>query len=173
MVDLGQDGACIVEERAASIGEFDATRLAAKQQDVELAFEGADLIAERRLLDAEPFRRRCDEAFLGDGDEVAQVAKLQLPYLSDMDFIVSILWTDQGGRITLGHGHQRSHGSIPRLGRGSSAHPRRRDGSLAHLPAPVLMGRRDDRRPRSAREPTGHTDGARPRRTGHGVASPW
>src|SRR5215475_10698021 len=51
-------------------------RLAAEQQDIELALERPDLVAERRLLDAEPLRRACDVAFLGDRQEVAQVAKL-------------------------------------------------------------------------------------------------
>ena len=76
MIDLGKDRAGIGQERLAGVGRLDAARLAAEQLRAELAFERPHLLAQRRLLDAEPLGRPRDLSLLGDGDEVAQVAKL-------------------------------------------------------------------------------------------------
>src|SRR3954451_19237741 len=59
----------------AGLGQLDAARLAVEQLHIELVFERADLLAQGRLLDAEPFRRAGDMALLGNGDEVAKVTQ--------------------------------------------------------------------------------------------------
>ena len=38
------------------------------------------------LLDPQPFRRSGDVLLFRDGDEIAKVAQLHVPYLSDIDF---------------------------------------------------------------------------------------
>ena len=71
--ELREDGARIVEHCAAGIGQLDAARLAAEQLHIELALERLDLLAERRLLHAEPLGRPGDVALLGDRDEIAKM----------------------------------------------------------------------------------------------------
>ena len=66
------------EKGCARLGQLDAARLAAEQLDLELGFERPDLLAERRLLDAEPLGGAGDMAFLGDRDEVAEVAQFHM-----------------------------------------------------------------------------------------------
>ncbi len=57
MIDLRHDGPGIAEQSTPGIGQFDAARLATEQLHVEFPLQRADLLAERRLLHPEPFRR--------------------------------------------------------------------------------------------------------------------
>src|SRR5262249_714604 len=82
VLDLAEDRAGVGEQRAAGLGQRDAARQPAEQLDVELALERADLLAERRLLDAEPLGRAGDVALLGDRQAIAQVAQLPIQNIS-------------------------------------------------------------------------------------------
>ncbi len=90
MIDLGQNRASIGEQRRAGVGQLDAARLAAKQLNIELPLQRANLLAERWLLHAEPFRRPRDMLFLGDGNEVSKMPELHLPYPIDMNITIII-----------------------------------------------------------------------------------
>src|SRR4029077_14635936 len=74
---LREQGARIVEEDASGFGQLDPTRLAQEELGVELAFDGFDQLAKRRLLHAETFGRPRNVPFLGHHDETAEVSKLQ------------------------------------------------------------------------------------------------
>lgn len=50
-------------------------RMAHEQGGADLAFQRLDLLAERRLLDAEPFGGAGDVALARDGHEVAEMAQ--------------------------------------------------------------------------------------------------
>ena len=82
-----------LEKCAARIGELDAARLALEQLHTELFLERADLLAQRRLLNAEACRGPRDMAFFSNGDEIPEVTQLHMPYLSDMDYQLSIYFT--------------------------------------------------------------------------------
>jgi hypothetical protein len=75
---LREDCARIVEECATGSGQFDAARLSAKQLDAQFAFNRLDLPAERRLLHSKPFRSPRDVAFLGGGDEIAEMPEFHV-----------------------------------------------------------------------------------------------
>lgn len=81
MIDASENGARILEQRHSGIGQPHAARQAMKQPHIELALERTDLLAERRLLDAELRRRAGDMAGFGDGDEITEMAELHNPYL--------------------------------------------------------------------------------------------
>jgi hypothetical protein len=49
-------------------------RPAVKQLRIELGLQRLDLLAQGRLLDAQPFGGARDMALLGHGDEIAEVA---------------------------------------------------------------------------------------------------
>ena len=83
------------QQRTPGLRQLHPAWQAAQQLHVQLALQRADLLTERRLLHAQPFGGAGYVAFLGDGDEVAEVAKFHLPYPIDMDFAVSILWIDR------------------------------------------------------------------------------
>src|SRR4030095_17146188 len=71
----------------------DPARLPTEQLDFELLFQRPDLHAERRLLDAQALGRPGHVLFLGHGDEIAKVAQLHLPYLSNIDWQLIIYFT--------------------------------------------------------------------------------
>ena len=73
-----QDRPGVVEQRLSRRGQFDAARLAAKQHHVEFAFQRANLLRQRRLLDAEPLGGAGDMALFGDRYEVAQVTQFHM-----------------------------------------------------------------------------------------------
>ena len=91
MIDVGQNRTGVGEQRRSGVGELDAARQATEQLHVELALQRANLLAERRLLHAEPLGRPRDMPFLGDGDEIAKMTELHVPYPIDMRIAVSIL----------------------------------------------------------------------------------
>ena len=92
-IDLIENHAGAIEKGSAGVGQLHAARLAAEQLNVQLLLQGADLHAERRLLDTQAFRGPGDVLFFGDGNEIAQVAQLHLPYVSDIDCELIIYFT--------------------------------------------------------------------------------
>src|SRR5258708_37346874 len=102
MIDLGENDARLVEESPTRVGQLDPARLAPEQLHVELAFERANLLAERRLLDAKPRGGARDVGLLGHGNEVTQVPHFHDPYLTDMNITHSIYWIDWRRRAMLG-----------------------------------------------------------------------
>src|ERR1051326_4293746 len=79
MLDPLEDRARFSEQRFARLGQLDTARLAAKQLYIELLLEGSDLLAERRLLDAEPLGRPGHMPGFRDRHEIAKMAQLHLP----------------------------------------------------------------------------------------------
>lgn len=63
------------EEDLARLGQANRTPRAIEEPDAQLALESADLDTERRLRDAQTHRGAREAQLLGDGREVAQVAK--------------------------------------------------------------------------------------------------
>jgi hypothetical protein len=66
------------KESLAGRGQRHAARQAPEQLDLELGFERTDLLAKRRLLDAEAFRRTGDMTLVGDRDEVTEMAQFHM-----------------------------------------------------------------------------------------------
>jgi hypothetical protein len=67
----------MIEEHAPCRGQLNATRAADQKLHPKLAFEIVDLAAEGRLRGMQPLLRgHRQAAFLGDGDEVAEVPEL-------------------------------------------------------------------------------------------------
>ena len=73
VVQLCEHSAGIVEEGTSGLGQFDTARLAAKELDIELPFEGLDLLAERRLLHAKPLCSPRDPPFLSDSNKITNM----------------------------------------------------------------------------------------------------
>jgi hypothetical protein len=79
-VDLKQRQPRVIEKGASGRGERDATRATLQQRHANLEFEVADLPAQRRLRGMEPPLGGIGQAaFLGNGNEIAQVAQLHSP----------------------------------------------------------------------------------------------
>ena len=78
MLDLPQDRLRLGKEGLARLGQLYPSRLAAEQLHLKFGFERPDLLAQRRLLDAEPSRRAGDMALLGDRDEVAKMTQFHI-----------------------------------------------------------------------------------------------
>ena len=97
-IDLIENHASALEKGSAGVGQLHAARLAAEQLNVQLLLESADLHAERRLLNTQAFRGPGHVPFFGDGDEIAQVAQLHLPYVSDIDCELIIYFTRTSGK---------------------------------------------------------------------------
>src|SRR5580700_10678547 len=76
VLDPVEDHPRLGKERLAGLGQLHAAGLAAEQLYFELGFERPDLLAERRLLDAEPLGRARHMPLLGDRDEIAKVTQL-------------------------------------------------------------------------------------------------
>ena len=76
-LDLHQRQSRMIEKCPAEVGQLDAARAADKQWHADLVFEIADLAAQRGLGRMQPLLRRHREAaFLGDRDEIAEMAQL-------------------------------------------------------------------------------------------------
>jgi hypothetical protein len=80
MLVLRQHCARMVEEGASSVGQLNAARLAAKKLNIEFAFDRFDALAERRLLNAQPFGGARDMSFVCNYNEIAEVSQLHFPY---------------------------------------------------------------------------------------------
>jgi hypothetical protein len=76
-VPLSPRAARRVEQGGAGGGERHPARPGApalEQREADVALEAADLLAERRLREAEPARRAAEVELLGHGDEVREAA---------------------------------------------------------------------------------------------------
>src|SRR5215813_3520909 len=73
VVQLCEHGAGIVEEGATGLGQLDTTPFAAEELRVKFAFQRLDLLAEGRLLHAEPLSGARDVPFLGYCNEIPEV----------------------------------------------------------------------------------------------------
>ena len=80
LVDSREDRFGIDQKGAAGIGQADAARMAHEERRVDLAFEGAYLLRQRRLLDVEFLGRTRDMPLMGNGDEVAEMAQFHCIY---------------------------------------------------------------------------------------------
>ena len=76
----------IFQQRAARLGQFDAARLAMEQLHVELSLQCLDLLAERRLLHAEPLGGPGDMAAPRRPQRNSANAVIPLPYPKHIDF---------------------------------------------------------------------------------------
>jgi hypothetical protein len=75
-LDPQQGSAGVDQQAAAGLGQRHAARQSAEELHAQVPLQRASLVAERRLLDAQPLGRAGDMPFLGDGDEVAEVTEL-------------------------------------------------------------------------------------------------
>ena len=73
---LGQDDPRLLHEHAAGFGELDLALGAVKELHLQLFFELADLVAERRLAQMQPFRGAAEVQRVGQHDDVAEVPQL-------------------------------------------------------------------------------------------------
>jgi hypothetical protein len=62
----------------ASGGQLDPSARAQEQRRAERVLELADLVAQRRLRDVQPRGGAAEVEFLGDGQEVAEQARLEV-----------------------------------------------------------------------------------------------
>jgi hypothetical protein len=76
LLRLGERAAGVGEERGAGRGERHRPRAAGEQLGADHRLEPPHLLAQRRLGDADAFGGAAEVQLLGDGDEVAEVAKL-------------------------------------------------------------------------------------------------
>src|SRR4029077_4191559 len=79
-IDLQQRQTRVIEKSTAGRGERNATCAALQQRDANLEFQVADLPAQRWLRGMEPpFGGIGQAAFLGNSNEIAQMAQLHGP----------------------------------------------------------------------------------------------
>jgi hypothetical protein len=74
---LSQQLAAIKEQGSTRIGEPDGTRRPLEEEDVQVGFEFAELLTQRRLCDSELLSSAAEMKFLGKSDEVKQPAKVE------------------------------------------------------------------------------------------------
>jgi hypothetical protein len=65
------------KQSGAAVGQLDAAAGAAKELHAEASLQSLDLLAERRLRDAEACGRASEVQLLGDRDEVAQMSEVK------------------------------------------------------------------------------------------------
>src|SRR2546427_8905934 len=75
------------QERLAGAGESDSAGESLEQRDPQLGLEIMDLLGEGGLGDVETPGGPGESEFLGDGDEIAQVAQLHLAPLVNFDLL--------------------------------------------------------------------------------------
>ena len=75
---LGGNGVDAIPEHPAGGGEFRTFRTTMEQRGTDLRLQILDLLTEGRLPDAEPLRGAGEVAFLGNGQEVADVTQLHI-----------------------------------------------------------------------------------------------
>jgi hypothetical protein len=73
----GEGAARALQEGVAGGGQLHAAAGAAQKDGAHHLLELPDLLAQRRLRDVKPPRRPAEVQLLRDGDEVAEVAKLE------------------------------------------------------------------------------------------------
>ena len=74
---MGERAARLDQEQAPWLGERHAPLRPREQESAEFSLELLDLLTQRRLRDVESRRSAPEMQLLGDGDEVAEMAKLQ------------------------------------------------------------------------------------------------
>jgi len=74
LIHAFKDSLRVLEESLARRGELDASAGPHQQPRAELAFQIPDLLAQGRLRYVQPLGRAREAGFLGDGDEIAQMA---------------------------------------------------------------------------------------------------
>src|SRR5438876_4133021 len=82
MRDLIHDRACLGQKRFPCARQRDASRQPAEQLYLELVLEGADLLAERRLLHPELLRSAGDVAFPRHSQKISQVTQFHIHILN-------------------------------------------------------------------------------------------
>ena len=75
VVDGGEDRARMIEKEAPSGQQRHAARSARKKRRADLVFQRANLSADWRLSHVQTLRSAADVAFLGDGDEIADLSE--------------------------------------------------------------------------------------------------
>jgi hypothetical protein len=78
-IDGGEDAACVIEEDAPGRQQRHAARGAPEQRSPDLVLERTDLPAQRRLRHMQVLRGSTNVAFLGDGNEVADLREAHVP----------------------------------------------------------------------------------------------
>jgi hypothetical protein len=81
----------LLNEHGTDLGRVNAARKALKQPNAKLLLQELDLLAERRLCDAELFGGMREAAVIGDGHEIAQMPEFHA-YPPNMDFVLDIYW---------------------------------------------------------------------------------
>jgi hypothetical protein len=66
-----------LEKSAASLGQLNASPLAAKQLHIEFPLHRLNLPAQRRLLHVKPLRGPCHMPFFGNRNEISEVSQLR------------------------------------------------------------------------------------------------
>ena len=123
----------MLEEDAAAREEAHAARRAREERRAELVLERADLPAERRLAHVEALGGAPDVAFLGDGDEVADLLQAHATRIREIETVLDRAGRrdDDSGVITI-HG-PREIEALRRAGRAAAE-------TLAHVGARVCAG---------------------------------
>lgn len=74
----GEQRAGVVQELLTRFGQLDAVAVPGEQRGAEIVFERADLPAEHRLRDVQIVSGAAEVQPVGDSDEVAQLAQVQI-----------------------------------------------------------------------------------------------
>jgi hypothetical protein len=69
-VDLAEDFQRFLQEYLSGIRQFDAPVRALEKARADFPFKREDLLAQRRLRDAQPVRRLAEVQILGDGHKI-------------------------------------------------------------------------------------------------------
>jgi hypothetical protein len=70
-----------LQELLSRSGNFHLAFRACEKLDAEIGFQRRDLLAERRLRYMQALRGPTEMQFLGDGDEVAQLAAIEVIHM--------------------------------------------------------------------------------------------
>ena len=81
-----------LNEHGTDLGRANAARKPLKQANTEFLLQEFDLLAERRLCDAELFGGVREAAVIGDGNEIAQMPEFHV-YRPDIDVALNIYWS--------------------------------------------------------------------------------
>jgi len=77
---VGEHPPSVPEQLRSGVGELDVLPCAGKELDAECSLESRDCLRKRRLADEHARRRPSEVQLLGDGDEVLELAELQLGF---------------------------------------------------------------------------------------------
>ncbi|MNT54097.1 hypothetical protein D3C72_1912310 [compost metagenome] len=75
---MRQRAARLIQKQRAGLRQFHAAAGARQQRRPQFFFQRLDLQAQRRLADVQPAGGLAEAQFLGDGDEVAQLAEIHI-----------------------------------------------------------------------------------------------